>query len=92
MSTQMSIRIDEELKQEFTETLNGMGLNVSTVVTMLAKQVVAKKVLPFEVKYNESKEAHDAKIKDAAIELGLIPDDRPTFENGQKAVEYLESL
>lgn len=52
MSKQLStinIKIDKELKEQAVKVLDDLGLNQSVIITMLYKQLVLKKELPFEV-------------------------------------------
>lgn len=48
-------RIEPELKEEVDQILDGMGINWTQVVTMLAKQLQAERKLPFEVKVPNAK-------------------------------------
>lgn len=45
----INIKIDTELKEQAVKVLDDLGLNQSVVITMLYKQLVLKKELPFEV-------------------------------------------
>jgi len=45
----INIKIDKELKEQAVKVLEDLGLNQSVVITMLYKQLVLKKELPFEV-------------------------------------------
>ena len=49
MSETLSVRIDSELKREFTEIVESIGLDVPTVVRMLAKQTVMNKRVPLSL-------------------------------------------
>lgn len=46
----LHIRMDEEIKNEASETLASMGLTVSEAVRVFLTQVVAQKKIPFEIK------------------------------------------
>lgn len=45
----INIKIDKELKEQAVKVLDDLGLNQSVLITMLYKQLVLKKELPFEV-------------------------------------------
>lgn len=45
----LSVRMDEQLKQEFDAICEELGMSMSTAVTMLAKKMSREKRLPFEV-------------------------------------------
>ena len=54
MTTQMNVRIDETVKQQAEELLQGLGLSMSTAINLFARAVIREQGLPFEVKYNTS--------------------------------------
>ena len=45
----VSVRMDEELKQNFDQICQDLGLSMTTAITMLAKKMTREKRLPFEV-------------------------------------------
>jgi DNA-damage-inducible protein J len=49
-SSMVHIRLDNQLKQQATETLAAMGLSISDAVRVLLVRVIAEKQLPFELK------------------------------------------
>ena len=51
MTTQMNIRIDETVKQQAEELLQGLGLSMSTAINLFVRAVIREQGLPFEVKY-----------------------------------------
>ena len=54
MTTQVNVRIDETVKQQAEELLQGLGLSMSTAIDLFARAVIREQGLPFEVKYNTS--------------------------------------
>lgn len=54
----LNVRMDENLKRDFDQTCNELGLTMSTAITMLAKKMTREKRIPFEVSidpfYSES--------------------------------------
>ena len=56
--TTVSIRMDNELKDNFDHICTELGMSMSTAVTMLAKKMTREKRIPFEVSmdpfYSES--------------------------------------
>ena len=46
-----NIRIEKQLKDESTQILEGLGLSLSTAVTLFLKQVTFQNALPFKVEY-----------------------------------------
>ena len=57
-STQVSFRIDEEIKRSAENALNDMGLTMSAAITIFLKKVGREHRIPFEVSadpfYSES--------------------------------------
>ncbi len=51
-ATNLSVRIDSELKKNVEACLNDMGLNISTAIIMYFKQIHKLKAIPFEVTAN----------------------------------------
>lgn len=45
----LNINIDHDLKQETAEILDELGLDYTTAITMYFKQIVIKKMIPFEI-------------------------------------------
>lgn len=59
--TTVSIRMDNELKNNFDQICNELGMSMSTAVTMLAKKMTREQRLPFDVSvdpfYSEQNQA-----------------------------------
>jgi DNA-damage-inducible protein J len=64
-TVQTQIRIDEDVKQEATELLNGLGLNLSDAVNMYLRQIILQRKIPFEIKYPEYKDEVIAAMEEA---------------------------
>lgn len=47
--TNINIRMDETLKQQFDHICNELGLNMSVAVNIFAKTMVRQQKIPFEV-------------------------------------------
>jgi len=47
---QVSFRIDDQLKAEADCIFNGMGMNLSTAITVFIRQTIDRQALPFEVR------------------------------------------
>ena len=54
MTTQVNVRIDETVKQQAEELLQGLGLSMSTAINLFARAIIREQGLPFELKYNNS--------------------------------------
>ena len=54
--TQLQVRIDKKTKNEAKKVLEEIGLNITTVIRVLLKQIVIRGHLPEELlKYDERK-------------------------------------
>ncbi|MCL1890690.1 MAG: type II toxin-antitoxin system RelB/DinJ family antitoxin [Coriobacteriia bacterium] len=54
MNTTLTVRMDSELKNQFAEVLDTLGLDAPTVVRMLAKQTVRNKAVPLALSLAET--------------------------------------
>ena len=52
--TTVSVRMDENLKRDFDEICNELGLSMTTAITMLAKKMTREKRIPFDPFYSAS--------------------------------------
>jgi len=48
-TTNLSVRIDRELKEEADQVFNALGMNLSTAITIFVRQAVRQKKIPFEI-------------------------------------------
>lgn len=91
MST-TTIRLDDDLKKELTEKLKSTGLSVNAYFTLAAKQLVIQGKIPFEI-LTESDIPNEitkkALVTAEAKELGIIPDNDPSFDNVDDLMTYL---
>lgn len=51
-TTNITMRIDENLKAQLQELVSNLGLDMTTFFTMAAKQAVREQALPFKVTMN----------------------------------------
>lgn len=64
-TTNISMRIDEQLKTQLQELVSDLGLDMTTFFTMAAKQAVREQALPFQPKIingNYNKKAYQNAI------------------------------
>ena len=91
MST-TTIRLDDDLKKELTEKLKSTGLSLNAYFTLAAKQLVIQDKIPFEI-LTESDIPNEitkkALVTAEAKELGIIPDNDPSFDNVDDLMTYL---
>lgn len=55
-SSVIHVNVNSKVKNEASEILNGLGLNMSTAINIFLAQVVKRKGIPFEVKEPTTKE------------------------------------
>ena len=48
-TTNLSIRIDRELKEEADQIFNLLGMNLTTAINIFVRQAVRQKKIPFEI-------------------------------------------
>jgi len=48
-TTNLSIRIDRDLKDEADKVFNALGMNLTTAITVFVRQAVRQKKIPFEI-------------------------------------------
>lgn len=53
--TNVSVRMDEELKTEFDNFCKSIGLTMSAAICVFAKRVVAEQKIPFELTVPDKK-------------------------------------
>jgi DNA-damage-inducible protein J len=93
MTTQLNIRMDEKLKTNFIKTVEAMGLTPSSLINLLAKQVVIKQRIPFDIEAPALTEVEKrAKLLDDAMDAGLISDNRPIAHTNAEIDQYLNEL
>ena len=51
-TTNLSIRIDRDLKNEADQIFNEMGMNLTTAITIFVRQAVRQRKIPFEIALN----------------------------------------
>ena len=70
MTKAMAIRIDDELRQQAEQTLDEIGLNMTTYITSSLKALVREQRVPFElVTKNRANEMYLSKLDDALESL-----------------------
>ena len=63
------VRVDPDDKKEAAEILDSLGLNLSTAVNMLLKQIILRKSIPFKVATEDASENLAKMLEDLTAEL-----------------------
>lgn len=58
-TTNLNVRVDEEVKKNVEQVLDELGLNMSTAVNMFLRAVIREDGIPFKVSLKKSEEIVD---------------------------------
>ena len=64
-TTNLSIRIDRDLKNEADQMFTALGMNLTTAITVFVRQAVRQKKIPFEIALNADNEARSVTLSEA---------------------------
>jgi len=64
-TTNLSIRIDRELKEEADQVFNALGMSLTTAITVFVRQAVRQKKIPFEVALYPEYDGRDNLLRNA---------------------------
>ena len=64
MATTINVRVEEDVKRDVELLLDKMGMNISTVVNMLFKQMLMDEALPFQPRYKRKHLTTAERLKD----------------------------
>lgn len=70
--TTVSLRFDDQMKQELDEICDAMGMNITTFFTIYAKKVLRDRKIPFEI---------EAPVSTDTVETALDKADQYAEEN-----------
>lgn len=85
--TNVNIRMDETLKQQFDYLCNELGLNMSTAINIFAKTMVRQQKIPFEISLDVPNTETLAAIDDVNHERNLSK----TFHSVEELMEDLNA-
>ncbi len=86
-STNVTIRMDDKLKQDFSNLCDEIGLSMGSAFTLFAKTVVRERRIPFELKApSPNKETIEA-----MLEAERIAKD-PSYKKYNSVAELFEEL
>ena len=86
-NTNVTMRIDETLKAQLQELMSNLGLDMTTVCTMAAKQAVREQALPFKPDMNETPNIETIKGMGETEYLINDPEVRKTYDDVDKMME-----
>lgn len=88
-----TIRLDSKLKKELTKELEVTGLSLNGYFNLAARQLVLQKKIPFEVLTEAAiptEKTRRALVEAEAKELGILPDDSPSFTDMDDLRAFLD--
>ena len=71
-TTNINVRVDENLKKDADQLFSDLGLTMSTAITMFLKSAISNNGIPFEIKRKEPNAETIAAIEDALNGKNLI--------------------
>jgi len=86
-TTNLNVRIDEDLKKQSEEIFYELGLTMSTALTVFLRQTVRSKGIPFEMRLNTPNEETLAAIQDVNLNRNMS---RP-FNSVKELMEDLDA-
>ncbi|MCL2216754.1 MAG: type II toxin-antitoxin system RelB/DinJ family antitoxin [Defluviitaleaceae bacterium] len=87
-TTNLNIRIDENLKRQSEEIFNELGLNMSTALTVFLRQTVRSRGIPFDMRLSmPNDETLDAMREGNEI----IKSGKARFDNAEDMFKALKS-
>lgn len=86
-TTNLNIRIDEDLKKQAEEIFNELGLNMSTALTVFLRQTVRSNGIPFELRLDKPNAETLAAMEDARRKRNL----RGPFNSVNELMEDLNA-
>lgn len=63
-TTNLNVRVDEDVKRDVEEILSEIGLNMSTAINVFLKKVIREQGIPFEMKLEQPNAETVAAIDD----------------------------
>jgi DNA-damage-inducible protein J len=64
-TTNLSIRIDRNLKDEADAVFNALGMNLTTAITVFVRQAVRQRKIPFEISLDAAGSEHKVTMAEA---------------------------
>jgi DNA-damage-inducible protein J len=89
-TTNLSIRMDRDLKNEADRIFDELGMNLTTAITIFVRQAVRQKKIPFEITLDSDREKHQRNASEAL--LGIWEDGTRTSTKALSMAEIDEEI
>ncbi len=86
--TTINVNVDSKIKEEATNVLKNLGLNMSTAINMFLVQVIKTEGIPFEVKNN----TYNMNLVEAMAELQYIKEHPEEYKKYKTREDLKKSL
>ncbi len=81
----VNIRMDNDLKEQFADFCDNIGLSMSSLFNVFAKKVVKEKKVPFDLTYSEDPFYSESNMK-------WLDEATKQFQNGQIVTKTMDEL
>jgi DNA-damage-inducible protein J len=71
-TTNLSIRIDRDLKNEADRVFNALGMNLTTAINVFVRQSVRQRKIPFEISLSSDVEDQGVTMREAKVAVERI--------------------
>ena len=88
-NTNVTMRIDENLKAQLQELMSNLGMDMATFFTLAAKQAVREQALPFQPSMNDKPNMETLK---AMAEVEYLMDHKESRKTYTDVDEMMEDL
>lgn len=86
-TTNINVRVDENLKKEADQLFSDLGLNMSTAITMFLRSAINNDGIPFELKRKEPNAETIAAMEDVKLGRNVSK----TFDSVEALMEDLNA-
>ena len=84
-----TVRIEEGLKEQATEFLDSVGLSLNSYLNLAVRQLVNQRKIVGRAEV-PSEATRRAMVIAEAHELGILPDDSPSFNDADELMSFLD--
>lgn len=86
-NTNVTMRMDENLKAQLQELMSNLGMDMTTFFTLAAKQAVREQALPFKPSMNDKPNMETLKAMAEVEYLMERKENRKTYSNADEMME-----
>ena len=90
-TTNLSILVDSNLKDEADHVFNSLGMNLNTAITVFLRQAVRQKKIPFEIALNSVNDGRSTKLSDTKASSEQTRQDSIQYVADMLTMEEIEA-